>query len=47
MTGKRGVNGLAAGFNVNFFGAFSPDVAVSVLDDVLGVCYRSQSNFKR
>lgn len=39
MTGKRGVNGLAAGFNVNFFGAtFSDDETVSVVDPELGVC---------
>lgn len=39
MTGKRGVNGFAAGFSVNFFGAALSDAALSMLDDAFGVCY--------
>lgn len=39
VTGRRGVNGLAAGFSVNFFGAALSDVALSLPDDAFGVCY--------
>lgn len=37
------MNGLAAGFNVNFFGAALSDAALSLPDDAFGVCYTDQT----